>query len=697
MARSIKRVLLNSGIFDGTETRDARAIRAIDEAVVLDLSRHQFAHAIPAYLLDQNYLFLDWNLAFDEIVARPLGLRRGAHATEFVTRLSNSDEVIARAMRVFVPGHVPTTDFETLLFPSEKYGLVRFHKLASQLLDARGNKRGWAVSLNVASADRPELLWGDLRARLEREIVWHQYAVARDELLAAHPDGAWTLDRLVDAARRATSVLDLGSGQGELTRRLLAQRARTHATWAQEDNAGLLLGFAQRLGEQRERVTLVKDAIDRLGDFPDGFFEAIVSFDGLFRGEDTAALFAQAARVLVPGGTLAVAVRAPGTALDDLVPPSGDAARADQAPALELARLEMERLLPEVAARCPAPTPQEVGRAVDAAGLAISEITTGGPLTLVVAIAPRREDTLLSDANLLPLLQAPPDTKRFFWWPSQELRARKLESSARAIEIVRRLGEPESPLLLEMDKALGNVAQMLEPSFWDGYFRAYDLLVTYNASYRELLAIAHEHLPLVGTVLDLGAGTGNFALSLAARAPGRAFVLFDQSRTGLDLAAAKFCGIGRERDRAPRILVGSLLDDDPFPRADGAVLNNVLYSIPALADKRKILARIHGSLAPGGRLFLNDPLPTTADAGVFRESFLHLVLGAIVQGSPMTEFDLAVLTAANLRLTVSEGKEDQSLFLDPTALEALAAEVGFRMASTRPTYVGISQAYLLYK
>jgi ubiquinone/menaquinone biosynthesis C-methylase UbiE len=257
--------------------------------------------------------------------------------------------------------------------------------------------------------------------------------------------------------------------------------------------------------------------------------------------------------------------------------------------------------------------------------------------------------------------------------------------------------EDESPLLAEMHDALGDLSKNLDPSFWDSYFRAYDLLVMRSGAYRELLDLAHGHLPLAGAILDLGAGTGNFSVSLAGSAPHRTFLLVDQSPTGLEIAGAKFRALTSHRDPRHTAFVRSLLDEAPLPAASGAVMNNVLYSIGAVADKRAVLARIHAALTAGGAFFLNDPLPTTCEAAFFRETFLHVVAGALLDDSPMTEFDLAVLTAANLRLTKAEGKPDQSSFLAPAEITALAEEVGFALEHAQPTYAGISQAFFLRK
>src|ERR1051325_8809708 len=64
----------------------------------------------PTYVLDPRYFFMDWNKAFEWLVAEPLGLYRGQHAQEFVSRLVNKDAVDARARQVFLTQNPPLVD-----------------------------------------------------------------------------------------------------------------------------------------------------------------------------------------------------------------------------------------------------------------------------------------------------------------------------------------------------------------------------------------------------------------------------------------------------------------------------------------------------------------------------------------------------------------------------------------------------------
>lgn len=373
----MKQALLASGIFDDVAKGDrSRGL----EPLVPELQRQLFRHILPAYLLDGNFQYLDWNPAFDEIIARPLGLRRGMHGTALITRLANCDEVMERSMKVFAEGKHPLLDHEPILLKTERHGLIRFEKLASQMLDSRGRKLAWALTLNIVSADRIELLWEDIRGRIERESVWHQYAIGRDGLLVREPSVARALDRLVEVARGSARCLEVGSGAGELTRRLLGS-AGPELLWAQEDNAGLLDAFGEARPPVGGRLTLVNDAAERLQEYPSEFFDVVVSWDGLRRASALEAVLAESRRALRPGGKLGLVLRTGAPSVP--APTDHD----------ELARHALERAIPRLDELDPRRPADHVGAAIEAAGFEIVEWDAkilGG--TFALAIAVKREE-----------------------------------------------------------------------------------------------------------------------------------------------------------------------------------------------------------------------------------------------------------------------------------------------------------------
>ncbi len=129
-----------------------------------------FQSSLPCYLLDPSYCFIDWNPAFDEIVAIPLNLERGQHVSEFVKQLNDKDRLFARAAKVFgVTGNVPAVDSETLIWNSKRFGEIEFHKLATQVCDEGGTQVGWVVQLSIRRASKFQELSDAVVARITRE------------------------------------------------------------------------------------------------------------------------------------------------------------------------------------------------------------------------------------------------------------------------------------------------------------------------------------------------------------------------------------------------------------------------------------------------------------------------------------------------------------------------------------------------
>src|SRR5262245_54822928 len=97
-------------------TKDACAPSPIQ-----DNSRPTLDLVGPSYTLDNNYYFLDWNPAFDTLVAKPLGLARADHCVDFIKRLENCDDVVERSKNVFAPGKDTLVDTEEMRFQSPMY------------------------------------------------------------------------------------------------------------------------------------------------------------------------------------------------------------------------------------------------------------------------------------------------------------------------------------------------------------------------------------------------------------------------------------------------------------------------------------------------------------------------------------------------------------------------------------------------
>jgi ubiquinone/menaquinone biosynthesis C-methylase UbiE len=121
-------------------------------------------------------------------------------------------------------------------------------------------------------------------------------------------------------------------------------------------------------------------------------------------------------------------------------------------------------------------------------------------------------------------------------------------------------------------------------------------------------------LPPTGRIADVGAGTGTFAIGLAAAAPAAEVVGIDGDPEILALAAAK------EGATAVEWKLGLA---NALPLADGScdrvTMSLLLHHLDA-AGKRAALADAHRALRPGGRLHIADwgkPQDPLMRAGLF--------------------------------------------------------------------------------
>jgi SAM-dependent methyltransferase len=140
---------------------------------------------------------------------------------------------------------------------------------------------------------------------------------------------------------------------------------------------------------------------------------------------------------------------------------------------------------------------------------------------------------------------------------------------------------------------------------WDRHWQDYEASARRNPAqhFRRRVVLAHlAHLsPTPLRVLDVGCGTGDFAVACRARFPAADILGLDQSETGLAVARASIPG--------GTFLVRDLLaDEPPDPRfrgwATAAVCSEVLEHVD---EPRLLLANLRPWLAPGAHLIVTVP------------------------------------------------------------------------------------------
>lgn len=153
---------------------------------------------------------------------------------------------------------------------------------------------------------------------------------------------------------------------------------------------------------------------------------------------------------------------------------------------------------------------------------------------------------------------------------------------------------------------------------WTEYAVAYDRVLTNSRVYPELLDKfigGYDGVKLIpnrAKILDLGAGTGNFAERLITKGPGRVIVAVENNRLMLELLRGKCQRYLRTDPSEGGIFpikqdITSLfgLEDNDF---DFVTLNNVLYAVQDAESCLKECCRV---LKPGGELRLSGPRQDT--------------------------------------------------------------------------------------
>lgn len=140
-------------------------------------------------------------------------------------------------------------------------------------------------------------------------------------------------------------------------------------------------------------------------------------------------------------------------------------------------------------------------------------------------------------------------------------------------------------------------------------------------------------------MLDAGGGDGTFITRVAARHPDLTFVHFDLPAVSAR-ATAKFESAALSH--RVRTVAGSFLDDALPEGADLMTLVRILHDHSDLSVK-KILARAHASLKPGGVLLIAEPLAGTRGAESMGDGYFGFYLMAMGKGRPRTRIELEVM------------------------------------------------------
>ncbi|MGC6399084.1 methyltransferase [Sphingomonas sp. FW199] len=163
-------------------------------------------------------------------------------------------------------------------------------------------------------------------------------------------------------------------------------------------------------------------------------------------------------------------------------------------------------------------------------------------------------------------------------------------------------------------------------------------------------------------MLDIGGGSGSFALAVADAAPALMLGIFDLPPVAA-LAQARIAALP-QADRFS-IHPGSFRDDALPHGYDLITLIRIAHdhddSVVAA-----LFSKIHAALPPGGRLLIVEPMARVASAERMGDAYFGLYLWAMGQGRPRSERELTAM------LTASGFASVQSV---PTALPLITSAI----------------------
>jgi len=223
---------------------------------------------------------------------------------------------------------------------------------------------------------------------------------------------------------------------------------------------------------------------------------------------------------------------------------------------------------------------------------------------------------------------------------------------------------------------------------WASYAREYDLMAASNPAYRDIesafgAAIAEWRLSPGDTLVEVGAGTGNFTIAVARRFPEARVLHVDSSSAMNEVAKRKAAALGCDNLQFDTATVENL---DFKERLQAIVCVHALYTF---ADPFGTLQRFHRWLAPGGRLFLCDlgrPLDLKDwSAYLFRQIVRREGLWAA-----LTRFWRGRTVAKANRLIRSAQNSGQYWTHSHDDLVRAVRDAGFRVEASRVCYRGYS-------
>ena len=138
--------------------------------------------------------------------------------------------------------------------------------------------------------------------------------------------------------------------------------------------------------------------------------------------------------------------------------------------------------------------------------------------------------------------------------------------------------------------------------------QSYDSLIGRSVPrYDEMMDRLVDYLPPnSASVLELGCGTGNLSVRLAAKLPSAALTLVDGSAEMIAVARSRLEQASSLRTRAVQFVTARFEDLDLQPGSFDLVVSSI--SLHHVVDKGLLYERLHKFLRPGGRFCFADQI-----------------------------------------------------------------------------------------
>jgi ubiquinone/menaquinone biosynthesis C-methylase UbiE len=219
----------------------------------------------------------------------------------------------------------------------------------------------------------------------------------------------------------------------------------------------------------------------------------------------------------------------------------------------------------------------------------------------------------------------------------------------------------------------------LDTSFWNEYFRLYDILNKVYP-YQGLLRSVIAEMDLDGgrIVLDAGAGTGNLAVLIAKT--GAQVVGLDSSEIGLEIFKKKLPG--------SRAVLQDLKHAIPFPdnSFDYICSVNTLFAIDP-GHRQKICREFHRLLKPGGKIIMTNLSVGYKPIRIYVVHMAEEIKRFGLWGAAINLIHLVVPTLRmfyySRKMRKESGSSDGLSFFHPHEQESLLKNSGFSRVSSK--------------